>query len=216
MIFDFNGTLSDDEPILLRVFAGLFAEHLGWRLTADEYFARFAGLSDREIVETAVAEQAPPDHRSTDGIVERLLRLRREHYLEQVDRACPVREDTQALVRAVAGAGALQAIVTGAQRADVDLVLARSKVADCFDVVVTEEDVHAGKPDPEGYLLGAERLGVGPAGVLVFEDSVAGIRAARSAGMRCVGVVGTHDAATLAAEGVPTVDRLEPGLVSLL
>ncbi|MDQ4214623.1 HAD-IA family hydrolase [Microbacterium capsulatum] len=53
---------------------------------------------------------------------------------------------------------------------------------------VTAEHVHASKPDPEGFLLGAERLGVDPADCIVFEDSSAGIAAARAAGMRVIGV----------------------------
>lgn len=53
---------------------------------------------------------------------------------------------------------------------------------------VTAEQVTASKPDPQGFLLGAERLGVAPADCLVFEDSGAGIEAARAAGMRVIGI----------------------------
>lgn len=56
---------------------------------------------------------------------------------------------------------------------------------------VTAEDVTASKPDPQGFLLGAERLGIAPADCVAFEDSEAGIAAARGAGMRVVGV-GPH------------------------
>lgn len=59
---------------------------------------------------------------------------------------------------------------------------------------VTAEHVSASKPDPEGFLLGARRLGVDPADCVVFEDSDAGIQAARAAGMRVIGV-GTGSAA---------------------
>lgn len=79
------------------------------------------------------------------------------------------------------------AIVTSA---DDRLMRARMGAAE-LDVPagpVTAEAVSASKPDPEGFLLGAQRLGVDPADCIVFEDSEAGIQAARAAGMRVIGV----------------------------
>lgn len=215
VLFDFNGTLSDDEPILERVFGEIFMAYLGWRLPAGDYYSRLAGRSDREIVEIAVAERAG-GLAGNEPLVERLLALRRERYLQLVADESPVHPHTAALVRTLAERGHALGIVTGAQRPDVEFVLARSGVADCFSVVVTEEDVASGKPDPEGFLTAAARLGVLPGETVVLEDSVAGVRAASAAGMRCIGVVGTHDAHTLAGEGVPTVDRLGPSVTDLL
>src|SRR3954452_8329634 len=59
-------------------------------------------------------------------------------------------------------------------------------------VLVTEERVSAGKPDPEGYLLAARELGANPADCVVLEDAPAGVAAARAAGMRVIGVLTTH------------------------
>ena len=73
-----------------------------------------------------------------------------------------------------------------------------------------------GKPHPEGFFAVRGLLGIKPTDILVFEDSVVGIRAAQAAEMRCVGVIGTHDAATLADEGVHTVEQLGPELIALL
>jgi sugar-phosphatase len=53
---------------------------------------------------------------------------------------------------------------------------------------VTSEDVERGKPDPETFLLAAQRCGVEPKRCVVLEDAVAGIQAAKAAGMRCIGV----------------------------
>jgi len=204
VIFDFNGTLSDDEPVLARVFAEIFHAYLGWRMTSDDYFARLAGRSDREIVEIAVAERGG-GLADNGPLVERLLASE-----------SPIRPGTEALVRTLTAAGHPLAVVTGAQRSDVDFVLGHSGIGGHFEVVVTEEDVTLGKPDPEGFLLAARRLGVLPQETVVFEDSLAGVRAARAAGMRCIAVTGTHDALTLAGEGIPTVDVLNPAVVGLL
>ena len=215
VIFDFNGTLSDDEPVLLQIFTELFEEYLGWRLSPADYSDRLAGHSDREIIELAVTQciGPPAQHRE---LVNQMLTARRDRYLQLVDENCPIRDQSQHFVKALADAKCPMAIVTGAQRADVEFVLSRSDVGQYFKVVVTEEDVQCGKPHPEGFLRGAQLLGIEPTDVLVFEDSVVGIRAARAAEMRCVGVLGTHDAATLADEGVHAVKQLSPELIALL
>ena len=69
-------------------------------------------------------------------------------------------------------------------------------------VMVFAGDVERGKPDPEGYLTAARRLGVDPAEALVVEDSPPGIEAGRAAGAATVGVTSTHAAAELAAADV--------------
>ena len=69
-------------------------------------------------------------------------------------------------------------------------------------VTVFAGDVERGKPDPEGYLIAARRLGVEPAEALVVEDSPAGVEAGRAAGAATVGVTSTHAAAELAAADV--------------
>lgn len=215
VIFDFNGTLSNDEQVLQQVFSEIFMAYLGWRMPAAEYYARFAGLSDREIVQLAVKERA--GSLETNGpLVDRLLALRRERYLQLVEEASPILPGTEALVAALADAGHGLAIVTGAQRADVEFVLAQSSIGDHFDVVVTEEDVAHGTPHPEGFLAAAARLGVEPHETVVLEDSPAGVRAALAAGMRCIAVTGTYGAEALASEGVQTVDVLSPAVTGLL
>ena len=65
--------------------------------------------------------------------------------------------------------------------------------------LVTAEDVLRGKPDPDAYVLTAERLGVAPSSCVVVEDAPAGVAAAHAAGMRTVAVLTTHSPAALAA-----------------
>jgi beta-phosphoglucomutase len=207
-VFDFNGTLSNDEPLLLRVYTELFRRHLGWDLTPDDYFRRLAGRSDREIIETAVAEHAVGDA----TLVDTLFEERRDRYRELVAERSPIEPAAAALVGLLRAHAVPLAIVTGAQRVDVDLVLGRSDLATAFDVIVTEEDVRRGKPHPEGFELAAGRLGADPSAVLVFEDSVFGIRAAHGAGMSCIGVVGTKTRRELEREADAVVDELSPAL----
>lgn len=227
VIFDFNGTLSDDEPLLLMLYTDIFAQQLGWTLSADEYFVRFAGRSDRAIVEMAVAEAAPGDN----SRVVAMLEARRRGYRRLVGDRSPIPPATAELVSFLHGLGIPLAVVTGAERPDVDLVLRASRLDTAFQAIVSDEDVTHGKPDPEGFLLAASQLETAPSAALVFEDSTYGISAARAAGMRCIAVAGTSrrgdlgeaeavvsslDAAVFADvfSGPPTAERGEIGTVT--
>jgi HAD superfamily hydrolase (TIGR01509 family) len=79
-------------------------------------------------------------------------------------------------------------VVSGSSRAEVEMTLRALGVLDCFPWFVGAEDTSRGKPYPDGYLLAAQRLGVPPADCLVIEDSTAGIRAGRTAGMTVIAV----------------------------
>ncbi len=80
------------------------------------------------------------------------------------------------------------AIVSSAWVENIEKVIKRAGLFDLFRVLIGKEDVTAHKPSPEGYLLAARRLGVSPKDCVVFEDSPTGIRSAKAAMMRCIGV----------------------------
>lgn len=206
VIFDFNGTLSDDEPILFRIFRELFDEHLGWAMTQQDYDSQLLGHSDREIVEKALE--------ITGGLgdVDSLLELRKGRYRELVADDNPIRPDSVRLVQLLAEHEVPLAIVTGAQRDDVRAVLENSPVGELISVVVAEEDVTRGKPDPEGFLAGATQLGCAPTDIVVFEDSVPGVRGALAAGMRCI-AVGASPSDELTAVAPALIPRLSADIV---
>jgi beta-phosphoglucomutase-like phosphatase (HAD superfamily) len=224
-IFDFNGTITDDEQLQYEIYAELCDEALGLRLDRDVYFTELAGRSDPEIVETLLERTAP----AGDVVRDRFISERVRRYTERVRHRPPIRPGTAALIRALRGRVPL-AVTTGAFRAEVDLILSAGNLADAFDAIVTIEDVSAGKPDPEGFaraldLLNRARPGdppdraaaatpgsarLEPADVVVFEDSPYGIEAAHAAGMRCVAAHLTTEVAT--AETV--VDVLGPELLA--
>jgi len=204
VIFDFNGTLSHDEPILFAIFRDLFAEY-GRPLSAEQYFGELAGLSDPEIVRTWLG----PDHPAVEEAIER----RTERYRELVADGSSVPEDMREVVR-YAAARVPVAIVSGAGRTEIEPVLEAAGLTGLVRVIVAAEDVARGKPDPAGYLRALELLGrrfeggLGASEVLVFEDTEAGVASAKAAGMRCIAVLGTHAAERLAAadETVPALD----------
>jgi beta-phosphoglucomutase len=184
VIFDFNGTLSDDEPILFDIFSKLFRVHLDWAMTAEDYRDDLLGRSDREIIEHAVLRHG----RGTEQEVTELLRVRQGVYKQRVADKTPIADATVRLVKLLADNEIPLGIVTGAQRDDVLAVLSGSPAGELFGVLIAEEDVSEGKPHPEGFLTAARLLHRHPSDVLVFEDSVPGVQAAEAAGMHCVAV----------------------------
>ena len=90
VVFDFNGTLSDDEHILFDIFSELFRAHLGWAMTAEDYRDELLGRSDREIVERAVQLHGVGARNEVDE----LLKLRKSAYKERVAEEHPIDHST--------------------------------------------------------------------------------------------------------------------------
>jgi HAD superfamily hydrolase (TIGR01509 family) len=200
VIFDFNGTLSDDEPILLAIFQELFAE-FGRPLSAETYFDELAGLSDPEIVRTWLGA----DHPAVGEVIERRV----ARYRELTADGSTVPEEVREAVRYAAERVPV-AVVSGAARAEIEPVLEVAGLAGQVRALVAAEDVPHGKPAPDGYLRALELLdgGLVASDVLVLEDAEAGIVAAKTAGMRCIAVLGTlgPERLTAADEIVPALD----------
>ena len=184
LLFDFNGTLSDDEHIQCEIYREIFAE-AGRPLGEAEYFARLAGLSDPEIVRTWLGEERPE-----------LVAERASRYQARAADGSTVGPSTREAVRYAATRAQL-AVVSGAARVEIESVLAAAELTPFVSFVVAAEDVAAGKPDPAGYRRALELLDRRPDEAVAFEDSETGVAAAKTAGLYCVAV-----------EGTATVDRL--------
>jgi beta-phosphoglucomutase len=210
VVFDFNGTLSDDEHILFDIFSELFRGHLGWAMTADDYRDELLGRSDREIIERAVARHGG----GTEDEVTELLRLRQGVYKQKVADHNPIAAASTQLVKLLADNQIPVGIVTGAQREDVLAVLKGSPTGDLVSVLVAEEDVSNGKPHPEGFLAAARILNRRPSDVLVFEDSVPGVQAAVAAGMHCIAVCAGEPGRELGETAPAIVSELSAELVA--
>jgi beta-phosphoglucomutase len=112
-------------------------------------------------------------------------------------------------------AGWRQAIASSAPPLNLDAILDALALHECFDAIVSAEEVERGKPDPQIFLAAAAKLQVPPSRCIVVEDAPAGTEAARRAGMRCIGVLSTH--AELEADLiVKSLDRLPAGAFDML
>jgi beta-phosphoglucomutase len=203
IVFDFNGTLSDDEPILCEIFRALFAEH-GRPLSAQEYYDELAGLSDPEIVSRWLGRERPD--------VDAVVAERAERYRAAVSDGSSVPEDVRAAVRYAAERVPL-AICSGAARAEIEPVLEAAGLAPFFRGIVSSDDVVHGKPHPEGYRQALTFLdGAAPGEVLAVDDTEAGVASAKAAGLVVFAKQGTLDPHRLAAAD-ELVERIDVALM---
>jgi beta-phosphoglucomutase-like phosphatase (HAD superfamily) len=202
VVFDFNGTLSDDEPILYRVYAEMFAEH-GRPLAERDYYDRLAGHSEEEILRRWLGRA------DSELVAERVAR-----YRLLVSDGSTVDDATRAAVRFAADRVPV-AIVSGAALEEIEPVVAAAGLGPSIVAIVAADHVADGKPHPEGYLRAAELLEVEPRELLAFEDTEAGVASAKSAGARVVGLTRTLGAARL-AQADELVERIDVDLMERL
>ena len=195
IVFDFNGTLSDDEPIMYAVYAELFAEH-GRPITEQQYYDELAGHTEEEILRRWLGRDDP------ELVADRIAR-----YLARAAGGATIYESVREAVR-YAAARVPVAIVSGAAFEEIAPLVEAAGLSAQIPVIVAADHVADGKPHPEGYLRAAELLGVPPAEILAFEDTEVGVASAKAAGMRCVGITRTLGAARLgeADELIPELD----------
>ena len=186
VVFDFNGTLSDDEPLLCAIYAEIFTE-LDRPMTEQDYYGLLAGHTEEEIFRLWIGRSDPP------LIADRIAR-----YRARVHDGSTIDAEARAAVRYAAGRGPV-GVVSSATRAEIDPVLAAAGLADLFAAVVTADDVTHGKPHPEPYALSARLLDTPAAEMLALEDSEAGVASAKTAGMRVVALTRTLGADRLVA-----------------
>ena len=203
MIFDVDGVVADTEALNARASVLMFQQLYGVRVQAED-FREFVGTGDERYVE-GVAEKYGVSI-DTEAAVER----RRENFFILLqNEPLPAMDGVLALVRAAGEADdCLIAIATSGNKNKQFPVIDGTGIDRAwFDVVITGDDVTRKKPDPQIYLVTAERLGIAPERCVVFEDAPAGVAAAKAAGMRCVAVTSSVDAGKLQAADL-VVDSL--------
>ncbi|HVF92412.1 MAG TPA: HAD family phosphatase [Blastocatellia bacterium] len=193
IIFDCDGVIADTEPLHLAAFQRVLEEE-GLSLSREEYYARFLALDDRGSFTRVYEENGRA--LSGDGLAE--LIARKADYLEPVMRErLRLFPGAAEFIREASSIYPL-AVASGALRREIELVLKHGGVRDCFEAIVSAEDVSKSKPDPEPFLLArlllssAMGFDLEPEACLVIEDSIHGIAAARRAGMRVLAVTTSY------------------------
>jgi beta-phosphoglucomutase len=178
-IFDMDGTLVDNADFHTRSWIALLDE-IGIQVDPVELHRQNAGKTNAETLRSLLGDRF--SEQELVDLASRKESLYREAYRPYV-KAVP---GLLRFLEQARAAGIPMALATSAESQNIALVLDGLGIRDYFKVVVGAEDIQNSKPHPEMFLTAAHRLGISPAGCMVFEDSPAGIEAALRAGMRVV------------------------------
>jgi len=181
-----DGVIVDSGPLHLQAWQEVFQKR-GVRFTEKD-FSRTFGMVNKDIITYKLNDKATGDLVTSIG-----------QEKEKTFRSLVAREGVKPLLGAVPLIEALDrqgfrlALASSAPRENVELILQKLGLRNCFQAIVSEEDVTTGKPDPQPFLLAAERLGALPEKALVIEDAPAGIEAAHRGGMKAIAVTTSHN-----------------------
>lgn len=208
-IFDMDGVLVDTYDAHFR----------SWREMAvsdglqflEEDFAPTFGRTSREIIVHFWGKD-----RYDDAQIAELDRRKEAAFRRRIEDDFPAMPGAVDLLRALHKAGFRLAVGSSGPPENVQLVVDKLGVRDLLGAIVTGEDVTLGKPDPQVFLLAAERLDVVPVRCVVIEDAPAGVAAANAAGMASVGLLSTgRTRENLAAAGavVRSLNEISPSML---
>jgi len=194
IIFDFDGVIADTEPLHFAGFRQTLAE-IGINLTESDYYANYLGYDDRGCFIAALTAHQYPTDPST---LAQLMQRKAHAYLNSVKEHLIIFPGVREFVREAAAAYPL-AIASGALRHEIEVILEQAGLRKEFLHSTTAEDVTRGKPDPQPFLQALNALNrqcpeqaINAESCLAIEDSIPGIRSAKTAGMKVLAVANTH------------------------
>ena len=217
VLFDFDGVLVNSEPLHFQAFREVLGKE-GIALTEEQYYRDLIGFDDRgafrRVFELHNKELAPKTFLSLMAaksvVMTELIHRKKlgalpgvEEFVRQLWRRCPL------------------AIVSGALREEIEMMLEGIALRDCFMFIVASEDVTVGKPDPEGYLLAMHLISdrliaedkskrpLKPSDCVVVEDAPTVVRSVKKVGFPTIAVTNTYGPQQL-AEAKYIVDSLQP------
>ena len=196
VIFDFDGVIVDSHPVHTRAWKELFRS-LGKRVSDEDLSFVREGARRDEILRKFMPELTDEQVQRYGAEKERLFRM-------LADEVTPVSGFVEFL-EAVETAGLFTGVATSGNRKRVENMLRQFGLLRRFRAIVTGDDVPRGKPDPALFHLTAQALHVDAKNVLVCEDAVAGVEAAKTAGMKCVAIASDGREPMLRAAGADLV-----------
>jgi beta-phosphoglucomutase len=211
VLFDFNGVIIKDESIHRELIDELLlAENL--RPQGREFWQISVGRSDRACLQELLKLRG---RFVTDEYIDKLIAKKAIAYRQRLEQlvTLPVYPEVVQFIQQMYERGYKLAIVTGAIRSEVEIVLQRGEIARYFETIVAGDEISQSKPDPAGYLKSIDilnqlypDLNLLPSECLAIEDTFAGIQAVKSAGVQVVAIAHTYPFHMLQRQANWTID----------
>ncbi len=187
VFFDMDGTIADSEKILWKVTGDFMAKRNIILATSEEKL--FYGLIWKESIKIILESRGIEYKQSIKNTL-------KERYVRTLRKEVTPVPHVLDLLGKIKGEFKI-GLATNSRIREVEIIFDRLNLAPYFDLRLSRNDIKKVKPDPEIYLLGANIFNVRPSECVVFEDSIAGVTAAKSAGMNCIAITNTYAAKDL-------------------
>jgi len=183
VLWDLDGVIADTGIYHYLAWVDVFGK-LGKTFT-EEQFMHYFGQRHDTIIHGVLGDVSREEF---DAITEE----KQENYRQRVAKNIKPMPGAIELIKVLGQKGIKTAIASSAPPENVDIILRGLGIEGCFQAFARGTEVAEGKPSPLVFLLAAEKLGVEPANCAVIEDAIAGVAAAKSAGMKCIAVTNSH------------------------
>jgi beta-phosphoglucomutase len=197
VIFDMDGVIVDSHPIHKKAWRR-FLDSVGKEVPEEDLDFILDGRKKEDILRHFLGDLSPQEIHRLGHEKELLFREEARAELRPV-------EGVEQLLNSLSRAKIKLGVASSGSDSRVNFVLRQLHLLQYFSAIVAGDEVSAGKPDPAIFRLTSQKLDVVPEQILVFEDSVSGIKAATAAGMRCVGLAEASRAESLLEAGAEHV-----------
>jgi len=209
LVFDMDGVLVDSEPLHLEVEQAIF-EELGLEVSEEEHFS-YVGMAPQEVW-THIRRR-----HGLDAQAEALLQKEQDRkYALFQQREIPLVPGVLPLLKELRQKGCPLALASSSPRRIIDLFARKTDIRGFFDLTLSAEEVSRGKPAPDIFLAAAARLGLPARDCLVIEDSANGVKAAKAAGMYCLGFQNLNSGYQDLTEADRVVEKFSPEVRGLI
>lgn len=212
IIFDFDGVIADAEPVHLKAFQMVLGEE-GIGLSKEDYYNKYLALDDK----TCFAHILKDNERDFNkALIDKLVARKSRYYDNLIEDHLVIFPGVKDFIKSIHNRYFL-AIGSGALRHEIESILGRAGLGNEFKIIVSAEEVENCKPHPEVFVKALHQINrvtfsdnetIFPYECLVIEDSIAGIKAAHYAGMKCIAVTNSYPAERLSEADI-VVNSLE-------
>ncbi|MGZ3757054.1 MAG: HAD family hydrolase [Mucilaginibacter sp.] len=207
-IFDMDGTLVDNTPYHFKSWQVLFEKYNLGQLSIDTYHQEISGIP---IMNTLKGLFPADDQDQLNALLKEKEDLYRSLYAPF---AAPI-NGLENFLTELKNAGVKMAMASSATVDDINFILSHVAIRDDFNAIIDGSRASKSKPNPQIFLKAAEELNARPEDCVVFEDSIAGIKAANAAGMKVVGITTGNSANKLQPSDLVITDYTDLNLNKL-